>query len=82
MSLNQTGLTLSSVIIGYGIVYRFSPDGKEGRNPLCHLPFGWGPRSCIGMRFALMEAKMALVNILKSYKFKRGPDTQVRLHTI
>ena len=56
---------------------RFSPEGKEGRHPLCYLPFGWGQRSCIGMRFALMEIKMALVNVLKEYKFERSPDTEV-----
>ena len=58
--------------------HRFSPEGKEGRNPLSHIPFGWGPRSCIGMRFALMEAKACLVSILRKYKFERSPDTQVR----
>ena len=56
---------------------RFSPEGKEGRHPLCYLPFGWGQRSCIGMRFALMEIKMALVNVLKEYKFERSPDAEV-----
>ena len=40
------------------------------------MPFGWGPRS---MRFALMEAKMALVNILRKYKFHTAPDTEVYL---
>ncbi|XP_019852631.1 PREDICTED: thromboxane-A synthase-like [Amphimedon queenslandica] len=58
---------------------RFSPEGKEGRNPLSHIPFGWGPRSCIGMRFALMEAKACLVSILRKYRFERSPDTQVPL---
>lgn len=60
------------------MLYRFSPEGKEGRNPLCHLPFWWGPRSCIGMRFALMEAKMALLSVMNKYKFERALDTQVR----
>ena len=43
------------------------------------MPFGWGPHSCVGMRFALMEAKMALVNILRKYKFHIAPDTEVYL---
>uniref|UniRef100_A0A1X7USB7 Thromboxane-A synthase n=1 Tax=Amphimedon queenslandica TaxID=400682 RepID=A0A1X7USB7_AMPQE len=60
------------------IPIQFSPEGKEGRNPLSHIPFGWGPRSCIGMRFALMEAKACLVSILRKYRFERSPDTQGR----
>ena len=43
---------------------------------MAHVPFGWGPRSCIGMRLALMEAKMALVAVLNHYKLVEGPDTQ------
>ena len=56
---------------------RFSPEEKEGRNALAHLPFGLGPRNCIGMRFALMEAKMALTKILKDYIFVCTAKTQV-----
>ena len=43
------------------------------------MPFGWGPRNCVGTRFALMEAKMALLTILRKYKFKTAPDTQVKI---
>ncbi|XP_019861020.1 PREDICTED: cytochrome P450 3A19-like [Amphimedon queenslandica] len=61
---------------------RFSLEGKEGRNPQAYIPFGSGPRSCIGMRFALMEAKACLVSILRKYRFERSPDTQVLLKMV
>ncbi|CAF3786878.1 unnamed protein product [Rotaria sordida] len=37
------------------------------RHLLAYMPFGVGPRNCIGMKFALMELKMALANILHRY---------------
>ena len=46
------------------------------------MPFGWGPRNCVGSRFALMEAKMALLTILRKYKFRIAPDTQVKTHIV
>ena len=56
--------------------FRFTKEEKEKRHQMAHMPFGWGPRSCIGMRLALMEAKMALIAILKEYKFVEAPDTE------
>ena len=56
---------------------RFTPEEKAKRPALCHIPFGWGPRNCVGMRFALMEVKMALIEILQKYKFVRTPETEV-----
>ena len=56
--------------------YRFTKEEKAKRHPMAHMPFGWGPRSCIGMRFALLEAKMALIAIMKEYTFMEAPDTE------
>ncbi|KAL5491777.1 hypothetical protein EMCRGX_G017135 [Ephydatia muelleri] len=61
---------------------RFAAEEKQKRPQLCHLPFGWGPRNCVGMRFALMEAKMTLIRILQKYKFVRALETEVPLQTI
>ena len=48
---------------------RFSKEGKESRHSYAFAGFGHGPRNCIGRRFALMEAKMAIVALLSKYEF-------------
>ena len=59
------------------LCYRFTPEEKAKRPQLCHMPFGFGPRVCIGMRLALLEAKIALIELLKRYTFTRAPETEV-----
>ena len=61
----------------YLCTYSFSAEEKEIRPQLCHMPFGWGPRNCIGMRFALMEIKMTLISVLQKYKFAKALETEV-----
>ena len=46
------------------------------------MPFGWGPRSCIGLRFALLETKIALMEILRKFSFARAPETVVCICTV
>ena len=50
------------------------------KNGICfryaYLPFGLGPRSCIGMRFALLEAKLALANMVRRYNLIPSLKTQ------
>ncbi|XP_049815561.1 probable cytochrome P450 6a14 isoform X2 [Schistocerca nitens] len=47
---------------------RFSEEQKAQRHPYVYLPFGEGPRICIGMRFGLVQTKVGLINILSRYR--------------
>jgi cytochrome P450 len=44
---------------------RFSPERCAGRGRWQYLPFGGGPRACIGDHFAMLEATLALATILR-----------------
>ncbi|CAG2171870.1 unnamed protein product [Oppiella nova] len=55
----------------------FMPDQKQLIRPYTYLPFGAGPRHCVGMRFALFEIKLALAHIVLRYRFLRCPQTDV-----
>ncbi|GLH10658.1 Cytochrome P450 9e2 [Gryllus bimaculatus] len=48
---------------------RFSEENKANIKPFTYMPFGVGPRLCIGSRFALMETKIALAHILHHFSF-------------
>ncbi|OJH38939.1 cytochrome P450 [Cystobacter ferrugineus] len=55
-------------------------DGLEQRLPrFAWFPFGGGPRLCIGMGFALMEARLVLATLAQRFRFERVPGDHVRL---
>nr|AVL92859.1 CYP450 [Locusta migratoria] len=49
---------------------RFSEEQKAQRHPYVYLPFGEGPRICIGMRFGLLQTKVALIYLLSRFTFE------------
>ena len=59
------------------VFFRFSKENKQHIKPYTYLPFGIGPRNCIGMRFALVIVKLALVEVLQNYSFSVCKETEV-----
>ncbi|XP_030645925.1 thromboxane-A synthase [Chanos chanos] len=58
---------------------RFTAEAKANRHPFVYLPFGAGPRSCVGMRLALLEIKMSLVKVFQRFSIVACEDTKVPL---
>jgi cytochrome P450 len=48
---------------------RFSPTAEEARTRYTYMPFGAGPRICIGMSFAMLEAKAVLATLVRAMRF-------------
>ncbi|CAH1375250.1 unnamed protein product [Tenebrio molitor] len=58
---------------------RFSDENKANRVPYTFMPFGEGPRICIGERFAHLVSKLALSYVIKDFVFERTDATPVPL---
>ncbi|XP_071633835.1 cytochrome P450 9e2-like [Temnothorax longispinosus] len=54
---------------------RFSEENKDNILPYSYLPFGHGPRKCIGNRFALMETKILIAHLLQKFTLKTVEKT-------
>lgn len=58
---------------------RFSKENVGSIRPYTYLPFGAGPRNCIGMRLALLSIKLCLLRSVYRVQFVRTEDTKVPL---
>jgi cytochrome P450 len=47
---------------------RFSPERSAGRPRYAYLPFGAGPRTCIGNGFAMMEGQLLLATLIQKHR--------------
>lgn len=58
---------------------RFTPTQTRQHPPYAYLPFGGGARNCMGMVFALVEAKVVLARLIQTFDFEAVPG-RVSLH--
>ncbi|ETN81315.1 unspecific monooxygenase [Necator americanus] len=68
----------------YPPVVRWTIENRSTRDHLTYVPFGYGPRNCIGMRVAQMQMKVALAHILRRYELRPGEvlDLPLQLNTV
>ncbi|KXJ79841.1 hypothetical protein RP20_CCG027714 [Aedes albopictus] len=58
---------------------RFNEQNRSKIDTGAYLPFGVGPRNCIGSRLALMEVKVIIYNLLKEFSLEASEKTQIPL---
>ncbi|MBI1199347.1 MAG: cytochrome P450 [Phenylobacterium sp.] len=58
---------------------RFGPAESAGRHRFAYLPFGGGPRVCIGQTFAMIEAVAVLATLVRGVTLEPDPGHRLRL---
>ncbi|XP_011705572.1 PREDICTED: probable cytochrome P450 6a14 [Wasmannia auropunctata] len=61
---------------------RFIDKAAWSRQSMHYMPFGHGPRNCIGERFGILQLKMGLITLLRNYKFDVCEKTPAKLKYI
>jgi cytochrome P450 len=56
---------------------RFTKANEKTRTPFTYLPFGAGPRGCIGGNYAMLQILMILSVLLRKYDFQLVPDQTI-----
>jgi cytochrome P450 len=56
---------------------RFSPGRSAARPKFAYVPFGAGPRQCIGNQFALIEAQLTVATLARRYRLRLAPHHPV-----
>jgi cytochrome P450 len=58
---------------------RWTTDFESSLPRYAYFPFGGGPRQCLGLRFAQIEAQALVATLARQFRLVRGPDTSLDL---
>lgn len=61
---------------------RFSKSAKKERHSLAYMPFGAGPRLCIGNNFALMEMQLILAKMIQAFDLQLVPNQKIEIQPL
>jgi cytochrome P450 len=61
--------------------WRFSPEQDSRRHPCAYIPFGAGPRKCLGTAFGTLEMKIVLAMMVQSVELHFVPGFEVQRDT-
>jgi cytochrome P450 len=57
---------------------RFERTAEQARHRYAWMPFGGGPRACIGQHFSMLESVVVLAVLVRAFDFAAGPDEPPR----
>lgn len=58
---------------------RFAPEKDNARHRCAYMPFGAGPRICIGMGFAMLEMVAILATLVREFRFTAVEGYRLKL---
>jgi len=56
---------------------RFTPEQDAARPKFAYMPFGGGPRGCIGNQFAMVEAQLIVASVAQRYRVELAPGQNI-----
>ncbi len=59
---------------------RFSEERSAGRPEYAYLPFGGGPRRCVGNRFAMIQMQLILAAVTQNFELDLVPGAPINVH--
>jgi cytochrome P450 len=61
---------------------RFAPEQEAARPRFSYIPFGGGPRGCIGHQFAMLEAQLIVATIAQRYRIEVVPNQRIQAEAL